>query len=188
MQFQQAFIDVPQVLNLKIPIVDKIQRTAGMRFIFRAAEVIDDTGQMPIRQSLRGEECVRLWVEQTAVVGRDVIGFLARVNEIKERGEVIPEGGRFQGIVVSAAMRQAVQARSNFLTVACERAVLRIEAVFAIGQQPAIFGVHNEQKAIEKDETLFAASREIRFGAETVWPEPKEALDAATQGFKDPRS
>ena len=168
--FQQAFVDGAELLDGHVAVVD----VAGLAVVLGVAEVVDDVGNDVVGEADLVEQVGGVVGEQAAVVGREADGRVALVD-LREEGR---SGGcsssmRYGGEGVVAGL-----APGHVVADALAEAVVVVGGVVD-GQQAAVFGVEDEEQAVEKDEGGFADRRHglVGFVGQGLEEAGKDALE-----------
>ena len=77
-----------------------------------------------------------------------------------------------------------IKSRGNFVSVSGQRAIVRVGLVTPIRQQTAVFGIHDEQETIEKDQAVLLAGAQVLLRIERVVVVDEETLDAKPESFE----
>ena len=139
---QQALVDRAKLLHGHVAVVDK----AAAGFASGAAEVVDDRGENGVGQLYLIEYGRGLLGEKAAVVGGQADGGVARVDLAAEGGDVV--------VVVAGDGGKGVAGGNAFVDVVANGFTQAVVVVAGVvdGQQIAVFGVEEEEEAVEEDE------------------------------------
>ena len=138
---QQALVDGAKLLHGQAAVVD-VAAFAGRGLL--EAKRIDQLRENRIGQLNPVQQRCACWVEQAAVVGRQAEGGVALVNDAGQvlQGLVVAGGGLRKGLA-------GLLAAAHLFAHALPEADVGV-GVVAHGQQVAVFGVEDEQQAVEQ--------------------------------------
>jgi hypothetical protein len=80
---------------------------------------------------------------------------------------------------------EEINSTRNLITQATQGAVLSIKVVRTIGKQVAVLGIHDKQKAVEKDKALIPTQEKVAIRVERILGTTEKAANGCLKGVED---